>query len=60
MQDLEACLYKETKASRWDGRTLLKAFDAMREETGAQSCPTSATGNLPPLYRGQQTIERAA
>ena len=60
MQDLEARLYKETKASRWDGRALLKAFDAMREEAGAQLCRTPTTGNLPPLYRGQRTIERAA
>ncbi len=60
MQDLEACLYKETKASRWDGRALLKAFDAMREEAGTQLCRTPTTGNLPPLYRGQRTIDRAA
>lgn len=60
MQDLEACLYKETKAGRWDGRALLNAFDAMRKETGARSCHTSTTGNLPPLYWGQRTIERAA
>lgn len=60
MQDLEACLYKETKASRWDGRALLNAFDAMREEAGTQLCRTPTTGNLPPLYRGQRTIERAA
>jgi hypothetical protein len=60
MQDLEACLYKETKGSRWDGRALLKAFDAMREEAGTQSHHTPTTGNLPPLYQGQQTTERAA
>jgi len=60
MQDLEACLYKETKASRWDGRALLNAFDAMREEAGTQLGRTPTTGNLPPLYRGQRTIDRAA
>jgi hypothetical protein len=60
MQDLEACLYKETKGSRWDGRALLNAFDALRKEAGAKLCRTPVTGNLPPLYQGQQTTERAA
>jgi hypothetical protein len=60
MQDLEACLYKETNDSRWDGRALLKAFDAMREEAGTQSDRAPTTGNLPPLYRGQRPTERAA
>lgn len=60
LQDLEACLYKEPKASRWDGRALLKAFDAMRKEAAPQSRRPSKTGNLPPLYEGQQAFERAA
>lgn len=60
LQDLEACLYKETKANRWDGRAILKAFDAVRKETGTQSCHASATGNLPSLYVGQPTVKRAA
>lgn len=60
MENLEACLYKETKTSRWDGRALLTAFDAMCEEAGAQFWRTPATGNLPPLYLGQRTVERAA
>ena len=60
MQELEACLYKETQASGWDGRALLSAFDAVRKDTGVLSGFPSKTGNLPPLYQGQQPIGRAA
>jgi len=60
MQELEACLYKETKASRWDGRALLKAFDAACAETGAHPGRTPTTGNLPPLYAAQSANWRVA
>jgi BatD DUF11 like domain len=60
LQNLEACLYKETKAGRWDGRALLNAFDAMRNEADPQARHTSTTGDLPPLYKEQRTIDRAA
>jgi hypothetical protein len=59
-RDLEACLYLETKAVRWDGRALLKAFDALHDEASKQSLRKSATGNLPPLYAGHPPITRAA
>lgn len=60
IQELEACLYKETQTSGWDGRALLSAFDAVRKDTGVLSGFPSKTGNLPPLYQGQQPIGRAA
>ncbi|MEZ5787941.1 MAG: BatD family protein [Xanthobacteraceae bacterium] len=60
LQNLEACLYRDTNSDRWNGRTLLKAFDAVRMEACTPSCHTAPTGNLPPLYAGHQTVKRAA
>jgi hypothetical protein len=60
LQDLEACLYKETKASQWDGRALLSAFDAVRKDVAPPTGRTATTGNLPPLYKEQQSLDRAA
>jgi hypothetical protein len=60
LQDLEACLYKETTASQWDGRALLSAFDAVRKDVAPPAGRTATTGNLPPLYKEQQSLDRAA